>query len=269
MSKKDEAVLQLRDRINEVSGKYHKKYTNTIRGALYGIKKLGNLDNTDLSVILGVSPETIENMLSFNWDGHVSTKMLMKINLLALGTLKVPGCELDENDKKFIDECYNKTCCPDFEPIEDAHTDVVDSVLGALFSMANKLKDANVSEIDFNSLAEKFGNLKEKAQKTAEQIRERAEEKTAELKEKSENVKERARLAKDLGQTIYKMSQVGKETKKENDQNNEPKENKDDNDIKVKVAIKHGNEEPEYHEYNLKDTPFKSIYDIFQSLLNN
>ena len=265
MSKKDEAVLQLRDRINEVSGKYHKKYTNTIRGALYGIKKLGNLDNTDLGVILGVSPETIENMLSFNWDGHVSTKMLMKINLLALGTLKVPGCELDENDKKFIDECYNKTCCPDFEPIEDSNTDVVDSVLGALFSMANKLKDANVSEIDFNSLAEKFGNLKEKAQKTAEQIKERAEEKTTELKEKGENVKERARLAKDLGQTLYKMSQVGKETKKEGDQNDAPK---DDNDIKVKVAIKHGNEEPEYREYNLKDTPFKTIYDMFQSLLS-
>jgi hypothetical protein len=106
---KSEILDEMKVYINGISENYHKNYTRTVCGALYAIKELGNLDNNDLSTLLGVPVYAIEKMLQYDWNGHISTKMLIKIYILSLGTLTVPGCKLDENEKGTIDNFYKQT----------------------------------------------------------------------------------------------------------------------------------------------------------------
>lgn len=122
MITKEQTLLKLRDYINGISETYHKNYANTVTGAMYGIKKLGNLDNQDLSLLLGIPVETIEKMLKYGWDGHISTKLLIKIYILSLGTLTIPGCELDKKEKSIIENFYQDTITASV-PNESEQTD--------------------------------------------------------------------------------------------------------------------------------------------------
>lgn len=112
MDSKTKQLTKLKVYIDSLSNKYHAKYTNQVRGIMYNIKRKGNLTNEELGLILGIPEERIENMLHETWDGHVSTKLVAKLQLLSCGIFGLPGCQMPKAEIDTIDDYFAKILCP-------------------------------------------------------------------------------------------------------------------------------------------------------------
>ena len=109
---KTKQLTELKDYIDSLSDKYHAKYTNQVRGIMYSIKRKGNLTNEELGLILGIPEAKVDSMLHETWDGHVSTKLVTKLQLLSCGVFGLPGCQMSKEEIDNIDSHFAKILCP-------------------------------------------------------------------------------------------------------------------------------------------------------------
>ena len=109
---KTKQLTGLKDYIDSLSDKYHAKYTNQVRGIMYSIKRKGNLTNEELGLILGIPESKVDSMLHETWDGHVSTKLVTKLQLLSCGVFGLPGCQMSKEEIDNIDSHFAKILCP-------------------------------------------------------------------------------------------------------------------------------------------------------------
>lgn len=134
MNIKTKQLTELKGYINSLTGKYHGKYTNQVRGIMYNIKQKGNLTNEELALILGIPEECIEAMLHETWDGRVSTKLATKLQLLSCGAFGLPGCQMLKEEIDTTNDYFAKILCPVADGPQErtepsSETDAMDLIL--------------------------------------------------------------------------------------------------------------------------------------------
>lgn len=65
--------------------KYHGRLLGYVRGIIFAIKRNHNLDINELAEIFKTEPENLSDFLHEDWDGHVDSRFLTILYLLADG----------------------------------------------------------------------------------------------------------------------------------------------------------------------------------------
>ena len=110
----------------------------------------------DLSLLLGIPVETIEKMLKYGWDGHISTKLLIKIYILSLGTLTIPGCKLDKKEKSIIEKFYQDTITASVPNESDQTDESTDDEITIDFSDLLSVVSMIMSSPKFKTILDKI-----------------------------------------------------------------------------------------------------------------
>jgi len=134
MNIRTKQLYELKGYINSLTNKYHAKYTNQVRGIMYNIKHKGNLTDEELGLILGIPGDAIEAMLHETWDGHVSTKLAIKLQLLSCGMFGLPGCKMLKDEIDTTNDHFTKILCPVADDPQErtkssSETDAMDLIL--------------------------------------------------------------------------------------------------------------------------------------------
>lgn len=206
---KTKQLTELKDYIDSLSDKYHAKYTNQVRGIMWNIKRKGNLTNEELGFILGIPETKVESMLHETWDGHVSTKLITKLQLLSCGVFGLPGCQMRKVEIDTIDNHFDKILCPvqeepeekeafdtDYKKIADTYTPSVD-VFERLLSI-------------FDDDKEFQDNMRKKVQEYRERISQTAKNIGDGITRTKENVDEARKNAKRNIETAKKIVEIAK-----------------------------------------------------------
>lgn len=93
---KDEIKVEF----DELATKYHKNLASEVRGILYNLKATWNWTNADLAYFLDTTENRVEDILSEYWDGRMSAKTFVRIQLLTMGSFNMPGCKLTNEAKE-------------------------------------------------------------------------------------------------------------------------------------------------------------------------
>lgn len=206
---KTKQLTELKDYIDSLSDKYHAKYTNQVRGIMWNIKRKGNLTNEELGFILGIPETKVESMLHETWDGHVSTKLITKLQLLSCGVFGLPGCQMRKVEIDTIDNHFDKILCPVQEEPEEKETFDTDY---------KKIADTYTPSVDvFERLLSIFAddkefqdNMRKKMQEYRERISQTAKNIGDNINRTKENVDEARKNAKRNIETAKKIVEIAK-----------------------------------------------------------
>lgn len=106
---------EIKVNFDALATRYHKKLASEVRGILYNLKSTWNWTNADLAYFLDTNENRIEDILSEYWDGRMSAKTFVRINLLTMGKFNMPGCEMsykDTESMKGIISSFQETKVP-------------------------------------------------------------------------------------------------------------------------------------------------------------
>lgn len=187
-------LTEMKDYINSLSDKYHAKYTNQVRGIMWNIKAKGNLTNEELGFILGIPETKVESMLHETWDGHVSTKLIIKLQLLSCGMFGLPGCQMRVEEIDTIDDLFDNILCPTLDFCDDEPEQANDEPDVAIFNTLLSIFDDD-SEFQ-ETMWKKYGEYKELGSKILREV----EEKYRSTKKTVETAQKVAKASKDLNE---------------------------------------------------------------------
>lgn len=250
---KTKQLTELKDYIDSLSDKYHAKYTNQVRGIMYNIKRKGNLTNEELGLILGIPETKVESILHETWDGHVSTKLVTKLQLLSCGVFGLPGCQMRKVEIDTIDNQFDKILCP-FNFCDDEPKQADDEPDVDIFNMLLGIFDGD-SEFQ-ETMRKKYDEYKERGA----QILREVEEKYRSAKKTAETAKKIAKATKALDEaardTLDKVIKTASATS-DSTQKHEHKDEENPNGCCVKAKVYYTDKNGELKPISLEDAIMK------------
>ena len=137
------------DKIQELLKNYtkytRKQLTGIVRECLKTLVEEGNTTIKQVSFLLDISEQKINEILDDNWDGCISVNTLCRLFVITFGVFRMPGCDLSEIDTSRIRHAIGDYLTQTSDPEEPYNRD---KTINNIFDAIRTFSDNDIQSLE-------------------------------------------------------------------------------------------------------------------------